>query len=109
MARSRHSLSILIRYGSLKVSSIDAFLGCWNSTGMIVSEELLSQERKCFEQLTWRTRQGNHISLPKLERPSSESRQQEENHTLALHLSLVVRISHSMEMVEAETLSLSVA
>jgi hypothetical protein len=47
--------------------------------------------------------------LPKLERPSSESRQREENRTLVLHLSLVVWISHSMEMVEAETLDLSVA
>ncbi len=75
---------------------------------MIVAEELLSREWKCFEQLTLRTWEGNHIYLPKLERPSSESKQREENRTLALHLSLV-RISHSMEMVEAEPLDLSVA
>ena len=42
--------------------------------------------------------------MSKLERPSSGSKQREENRTLVLHLSLVVRISHSMEMVEAENL-----
>ncbi len=38
------SLLVLIRYGRLKVSSINAFLGCWNRpvTGMIVAEELSS-------------------------------------------------------------------
>jgi hypothetical protein len=71
---------------------------------MIVAEELLSREWKCFEHLIrHRRREGNHISLPKLERPSSESRLREENRTLALHLSLVVRISHSMEMVKPPT------
>ena len=41
--------------------------------------------------------------MPHLERPSSGSKQPlEENSTLVLHLSLVVLISHSMEMVEAE-------
>ena len=103
-ARSRCSFSTLIRYGRLKVSSINAFLGCWNSgTGMIVAEELSFREWECFEHRA-RKREGNHISLPKLERPSSGSKQREENRTLVLHLSLVVRISHSMEMVEAENL-----
>ncbi len=78
---------------------------------MIVAEELLYQEWKCFEHLTLHTRDGNHITLPKLERPSSECRQLEENSNLTLHLqvSLVVQISHSMEMVEAKNLNLSVA
>ncbi len=76
---------------------------------MIVAEELLPQEWKCFEQLTQHTQKGNSISLPKLEQSSSESRQREENCPLALHLSLVIRISCSMEMVEAKNLDLSVA
>ncbi len=75
---------------------------------MIVAEELLSQEWKCFEHLTL---EGNSISMPKLELPRGKSRLQEENLTLALHLSLVVWISYSMdsEMVEAGNLDLSVA
>ena len=108
MARSRCSFSTLIRYGSLKVGSINAFLDSETSrTGMIVAEELSFREWKCFEHLA-RKREGNRISLPKLERPSSGSKQREENRTPALHLSLVVRISHSgMEMVKADNLDLS--
>ena len=66
---------------------------------MIVAEELLSREWKCFEHLA-RKLEGNHISLPKLERPSSGSKYREENRILVVHLILVVRISHSMEMVD---------
>ena len=108
-AQSRCSFPSLIRYGSLKVSSINAFLGCWNrDTGMIVAEELSLREWECFEHLA-RQREGNRISLPKLEQPSSGSKQREETHTLVLHLSLslVVWISHSMEMVEVENLRLN--
>ena len=87
----------------MKVSSINAFLdGETSQTGMIVAEELSFREWKCFEHLA-RKREGNRISLPKLERPSSGSKQREENRPPAFHLSLVVRISHSgMEMVEAD-------
>ena len=49
---------------------------------MIVAEELLFREWKCFEHLARRMREENRISLPKLERPSSGvSRQREENRT----------------------------
>ncbi len=44
MARSRCSFSILIRYGSLKISSINAFLG--GGTGMIPGEEGLFRRDK---------------------------------------------------------------
>ena len=66
MAQSRCSFSILIRYGSLKVSSINAFLDCWNRTGMIVTEELLSREWKChgFSHLARRKREETRIFLP---------------------------------------------
>ena len=63
---------------------------------MIVAEELLSREWKCFEHLA-RKPEGNHISLPKLERPSGGSKYWEENRILVVHLSLVFRISHSLE------------
>jgi hypothetical protein len=81
MAQSRCSFSILIRYGSLKVRSINAFLDCWNRTGMIVTEELLSREWKRFLHLARRKREENRISLPRLERPSRGVRQREENRT----------------------------
>ena len=66
MAQSRCSFSILIRYGSLKVSSINAFLDCWNRSGMIVAEELLSREWKChgFSHLARRKREETRIFLP---------------------------------------------
>ena len=51
-----------------------------------------------------RQQEGNRISLPNLERPSSVSKQREENRTLVVHLSLVVLISRSTELVEAENL-----
>jgi hypothetical protein len=71
---------------------------------MIAAEELSFREWECFEHLA-RQREGNRISLPKLEQPSSGSKQREENRTLVLHLSLVVWISHSgMKMVGAENL-----
>ena len=68
-------------------------------TGMIVAEELLSREWKCFEHLA-RKLEGNHISLLKLERPSGGSKYREENRILVVHLILVVRISNSMAMVD---------
>jgi hypothetical protein len=55
---------------------------------MIVAEKLTSLESKCFKQLARHTREGNSISLPRLEFPSSGVRQREENHTLFFHLSL---------------------
>ena len=48
---------------------------------MIVTEELLSREWKCFLHLARRKREENRISLPRLERPSSGVRQREENRT----------------------------
>jgi hypothetical protein len=73
--QSKCSFSSLIRYGSLNVSSINAFLGCWhNDTAVIVAEDLSFQEMECFEHLA-RQQEGPCISLPKLERLSSESKQ----------------------------------
>jgi hypothetical protein len=69
---------------------------------MILAEELLSRDWECFELLARRTaREGNRISLPKLERPSSGVlRQREVYSTSGCPFSLVVQISHghSMEM-----------
>ena len=64
---------------------------------MIVAEESLSREWNCFEHLA---RKLEGISLPKLKLPSCGSKYREENRILVVHLILVVRISHSMEMVD---------
>ena len=93
MAQSRCSFSILIRYGSLKVSSINAFLDCWNRSGMIVAEELLSREWKCF--LHGVSGKKTVSLCSGWNAPAVESGSGKKS---IFQLSTVVRISHSMEM-----------
>ena len=50
---------------------------------MIVAEELSFREWECFKHLAHKW-EGPCISLRRLERPSRESKQREENRTLAL-------------------------
>jgi hypothetical protein len=96
---SRCSFSTLIRYGSSKVSSINAFLGCGpvdSDTGMIVAEELSFRERECFKHLAPQ-REENRISLLNLGRPAVDASSGKKTAHFSL-LSLVVR-THSMEVV----------
>jgi hypothetical protein len=66
---------------------------------MIVAEELLFRERKCFKHLTPQ-REENRISLLNLRRPAVDASRGKKIAHFSL-LSMVVR-TYSMEMVEAK-------